>query len=611
MQPEERLDDGEASMMPAAPPSIPSTAVPLAAEDPGSSSEDDTPLVKRLRKQPSTLEQEQKPRSEGAILSGIARAEQPPGSCDATGDAAADDDEVVEVKVEPKPKIVIDLDDEQDRYEARRPAKALCIPRVRRESPQLGGATQMPALQSPSGGEKSASSSAAVVNSRAFSRKSEDATHASALQSTSRGEKGESSSAAHASNPPLPSLSSAENVTWDGSLPVDEYYSSNFAIFKHRQQPHVQSAPPPPPPPPPTTTMPAQHPTWQESQAAYVGRNWMRVQNAQAIERQRHVDRQRAMMEADLPPQWVVMTSRSTGRLYFFNRNTDQTTYDKPRPVACLYDGKLKIEVYTPPQAAPSGEDDDDSATTAPPWADKPHADNEIPDEIESAGADSGDVCSFFGSEAGCFQALRNGFCDRVHRNPNSVPKCRDGDSRCLRKGACSRRHRKWTSWQDCEAFYCRLGPYTPAQPQEDDDLTEKYARHLAEYGRAKQLFDSVCGAVDDFAELANSETAMFERCPRGFCMLLRRGWQYGHGLGRWRNGVIEPIPHKNACFISARSHHYPSLGLGHELPSGAYEGFTPSLIDVEPGPLAEAARRFAPKWVPGGVMASEGRKGA
>ena len=74
--------------------------------------------------------------------------------------------------MEPKPKIVIDLDDEQDRYEARRPAKALCIPRVRRESPQLGGATQMPALQSPSGGEKSASSSAAVVNSRAFSRKS-------------------------------------------------------------------------------------------------------------------------------------------------------------------------------------------------------------------------------------------------------------------------------------------------------------------------------------------------------------------------------------------------------------------------------------------------------
>ena len=34
------------------------------------------------------------------------------------------------------------------------------------EKAQLGGATQMPALQSPSGGEKSASSSAAVVNSQ-------------------------------------------------------------------------------------------------------------------------------------------------------------------------------------------------------------------------------------------------------------------------------------------------------------------------------------------------------------------------------------------------------------------------------------------------------------
>ena len=53
------------------------------------------------------------------------------------------------------------------------------------------------------------------------------------------------------------------------------------------------------------------------------------------------------------------------------------------------------------------------------------------------------------------------------------------------------------------------------------------------------------------------------------------------------------------------------TLTVTHELPSGAYEGFTSSLIDVEPGPLAEAARRFAPKWVPGGVMASEGRKGA
>ena len=71
------------------------------------------------------------------------------------------------------------------------------------------------------------------------------------LYSQRAGVRRESSSAAHASNPPLPSLSSAENVTWDGSLPVDEYYSSNFAIFKHRQQPHVQSAPPPPPPPPP------------------------------------------------------------------------------------------------------------------------------------------------------------------------------------------------------------------------------------------------------------------------------------------------------------------------------------------------------------------------
>ena len=92
--------------------------------------------------------------------------------------------------------------------------------------------------------------------------------------------------------------------------------------------------------------------------------------------------------------------------------------------------------------------------------------------------------------------------------------------------------------------------------------------------------------------------------------MLVRRGWQYGHGLGRWRNGVIEPVPHKNARFISARAHHYPNLGLGHEMPSGGYEGFTASLIDEEPGPLAEAARRFAPKWVSGGVVASAGSAG-
>ena len=122
----------------------------------------------------------------------------------------------------------------------------------------------------------------------------------------------------------------------------------------------------------------------------------------------------------------------------------------------------------------------------------------------------------------------------------------------------------------------------------------------------------------DHAAELANSAEAMHARCPRGFSILLRRGWQFGQGLGRELQGLLEPVPYKNARFVSARSHQCPNLGLGHPMTlsaddhrfgggaRGGEDSLASNVMELEAGVLAEAAREFAPKWVRGGVMAAE-----
>ena len=197
--------------------------------------------------------------------------------------------------------------------------------------------------------------------------------------------------------------------------------------------------------------------------------------------------------------------------------------------------------------------------------------------------SEAAEDCPFFGSEAGCYAVLHGRKCDFRHERPNTVEGCKAGDTRCLKTAACPKRHRVWRSWQDCEAFYCRRGPYDRRATHQGHGAAASsgssgssgaafsYAKHLSEVTDAKHRFEMVCGRGGMPSH--GGVRGMAARYGKGFMLACRHaddvaeGVVEGRGLGRARQGLAEPVHHKALRMEAERSWFFPKLGIGCPVP--------------------------------------------
>ena len=236
------------------------------------------------------------------------------------------------------------------------------------------------------------------------------------------------------------------------------------------------SHPAPPPKPPPNVLRAqleqARVQQQQQRQQAHVQQQREQQQREQQ-QRQQHELRE---LSRTLPFPWRAERSRSTGRLYYLNRESGETTWSRPRHVGVVdSSGALRVEAPPPPPRASPPLDDasDKAAAVEPPWSAARAAGyaatvEPLPgfEALADEAAHGEAPCRFFGSEAGCFKAQKGQRCGARHDAPNRVTRCRMGDN-CHKMAACGKRHRAWTSWQHAEAYYRREGPFATATPAE------------------------------------------------------------------------------------------------------------------------------------------------
>jgi len=290
-----------------------------------------------------------------------------------------------------------------------------------------------------------------------------------------------------------------------------------------------------------------------------------------------------------LPRPWTAHRSRSRpAEIWYYNPLTDEYRgphpRDRPVHVSCLsFEGRLRVEVHAPPPPVAG------ARAALPPWASAPRQNLPLPPESELRCGDesAAEDCRWFGSEAGCFLALRGERCPHRHIAPNKVSRCSAGE-RCLWMAACSKRHREWHSWQECESFYQRRGPYSTAPPSATpvQDTSQQLAtqqpatqqpgsqqltmhEHLQAVEAAQLMVEAVHGRQPEACG-GSSGALDVVRCPRAAQMLQRWGFDAAVGLGiaRAGHGLSEAISHVPARYLEKGFRLCPNLGLGAAAPA-------------------------------------------